>query len=115
MEVEPTRFLFAFPNMAGNGSANAADLSPLDRLRFYSMLSAWFNTQDTMFHLHKTEAIGEELYAPWEANLRQTLGLPGIAEWCRETATLSEGFARLVCRLIDEIESGSQAADRSTA
>ena len=77
----------------------------------YSMLSAWFNTQDTMFHLHKADAISEELYAPWEANLRQTLALPGIAEWCRETATLSESFRQLVFRLVDEIERESPGTD----
>jgi hypothetical protein len=86
------------------GFGNAADLSPLDRLRFYSMLSTWFVTQETMFLLHKADAIDRELYATWERNLRQILSLPSVAEWCRETASFTDSFARLVYGILDELE-----------
>ena len=96
------------------GFSSPADLSSEERIRFHAILAWWFNNQESIFFLHESDAIDAIQYAPWERDLRQTLGLPGIAEWCRHSSSFSDTFAATVNGMLAEINNEPSPSNQST-
>jgi len=71
----------AFAAIQARGAADAAQLTPRERIQFSWCMTELFTALEFMFHAAQEGALPEEVWRRWSLTVAWWLTLPGVQSW----------------------------------